>query len=109
VYEPRRVLVHAPHRGRRYRRSRFQHNVIARNTVHGNRGTTILSGGIVLDATTRANADETFAASTGSAITHNHASHNRPADIVEDDASTANVITGNRCHTSIADGLCHHS
>jgi nitrous oxidase accessory protein NosD len=86
-----------------------QHNVIAHNTVHGNRGTTIFSGGIVLVATTRASADGTFAASTGNVVTHNYSSHNRPADIVEDDASRANVITGNRCHTSIPDGLCHHS
>jgi hypothetical protein len=48
-------------------------------------------------------------ASTLNVITHNHSSHNRTVDIVEDDASAANVITGNRCHTSIPDGLCQHS
>lgn len=83
-----------------------QHNVIAHNTVHGNRGTTLFSGGIVLVATTRASADGTFAASTGNVVIHNRLSHNRPADIVEDDASSANFVFHNRCHTSIPDGLC---
>jgi hypothetical protein len=67
-------------------------------------GGEVAGGGTGLDVV----ADGTFAASTGNVITHSHSSHNRPADIIEDDVGAANVTTGNRCHTSIPGGLCRH-
>jgi hypothetical protein len=65
-------------------------------------GGEVVGGGTDLEVV----ADGTLATSTGNVITHNHSSHNRPADIVEDDVGAANVTTGNRCHTSIPGGLC---
>jgi hypothetical protein len=74
--------------------------------VRGNRGDTLFSGGIVLIATTRKNADESFDASTNNVVILNTARRNEPADIVHDDASTPNLIVANRCRTSQPAGLC---
>ena len=83
-----------------------QNNAISHNVVRNNRGDTLFSGGIVLIATPRANADGSFDASTDNQVTQNRLRGNEPADIVVDEASTPNTIVGNRCRTSIPDGLC---
>jgi hypothetical protein len=83
-----------------------QHNAILHNLVTDNRGNTVFSGGIVLVATTRQNADGTFDASTNNLVFLNSLHGNRPADIVNDAASRSNLIIGNRCRTSMPGGLC---
>ena len=83
-----------------------QHNAILQNVVRDNRGDTLFSGGIVLIATTRPNSDGSFDASTNNVVFLNRLRGNQPADIVHDEASTPNLIVGNRCHTSMPDGLC---
>lgn len=85
-----------------------QHNLIARNVVRGNRGHTRFSGGIVLVATPAASADGSFSAATHNLVIHNRASRNRPADLVEDRASSPNRFVDNRCRTSAPGGLCGH-
>jgi hypothetical protein len=83
-----------------------QHNAILHNVVTDNRGDTDFSGGIVLIATPRGNGDGTFDASSNNLVFLNSLRGNRPADIVKDDASSPNFIQGNRCDTSVPDGLC---
>lgn len=83
-----------------------QDNAIFQNVVRDNQGTTLFSGGIVLIATPRANTDGSFDASSNNLVFLNRARGNEPADIVEDKASTANLIVANRCRTSTPDGLC---
>jgi parallel beta helix pectate lyase-like protein len=83
-----------------------QHDAIFHNVVTANRGNTLFSGGIVLVATTLANPDGSFDASTDNLVVQNRLSGNEPADIVNDAASTSNVIIGNRCLTSIPGGQC---
>jgi parallel beta helix pectate lyase-like protein len=82
------------------------HNVIAENTVTGNRGTSPFSGGIVLVATTIPNADGSFTASTGNVVVRNRLRNNKPADLVQDAASQPNAFLDNRCDTSTPEGLC---
>ena len=81
-------------------------NVVFQNAVRDNRGDTVFSGGIVVVATPRANSDGTFDASTGNLVVLNRLRGNQPADIVNDAASTPNVIVGNQCNTSVPGGLC---
>lgn len=83
-----------------------QHNAVLHNVVTDNRGDTLFSGGIVLIATPRANADGTFDASVNNLVFLNSLRGNRPADIVNDEASRPNLIVGNRCSTSMPQGLC---
>jgi len=83
-----------------------QHNAILHNDVTDNRGTTIFSGGIVLIETPRAREDGSHDASTNNLVLLNTLRGNRPADIVKDDASSPNLIVGNRCQTSDPGGLC---
>ena len=83
-----------------------QDNAIFQNVVRHNRGTTLFSGGIVLIATPRPNTDGSLDASTNNLVFLNRARGNDPADIVEDDASVANLIVANHCRTSKPDGLC---
>ena len=81
-------------------------NVLFQNVVRDNRGSTLFSGGIVLVATPRANLDGSFDASINNLVFLNRLSGNEPADIVNDAASTPNLIVGNRCNTSMPGGLC---
>jgi hypothetical protein len=81
------------------------HNAVFNNTVTGNQGTTLFSGGIVLIASTLENTDGLFDASIGNLVVSNKLHGNQPADIVTDPASASNVIVANRCDTS-ADGSC---
>ena len=83
-----------------------QRNAIVQNVVRDNRGSTLFSGGIVLIATPRPSSDGSFDASTNNVVFLNRLRGNEPADIVNDAASTPNLIVGNRCNTSMPDGLC---
>jgi hypothetical protein len=83
-----------------------QHNAVIQNVVRDNEGNTLFSGGIVLVATPRANQNGSFEASTNNLVILNRSRGNEPADIVTDSASTANLIVGNRCGTSVPSGLC---
>lgn len=83
-----------------------QHNVVAHNVVRGNSGRTGYSGGIVLVATTRVSTNGAFSPSTGNVVLGNRVSRNRPADIVEDRASSDNLVVHNHCRTSSPRGLC---
>lgn len=82
-----------------------QHNVIAHNLVLANRGDTPFSGGIVLVATQEDDQGE-ISASTNNAVLENRLRFNTPADIVQDDASSPNLIAHNHCRTSMPPGLC---
>ena len=81
-------------------------NVIADDKVTRNAGDTPFSGGIVLVATTIANQDASFTASTGNVVVQNRSQGNEPADIVQDTASQPNALLDNRCDTSMPVGLC---
>jgi Multicopper oxidase/Right handed beta helix region len=83
-----------------------QHDTISHNLVTDNRGNTLFSGGIVLITNTLPNPDGSFDVSKDNLVARNRLSANEPADIVTDAASTPNVFVGNRCDTSIPDGLC---
>jgi hypothetical protein len=83
-----------------------QHDFIFHNVVTGNRGNTLFSGGIVLIATTVQNPDGSFDVSIDNLVILNRLSGNAPADIVTDAESAPNAFVGNRCHSSIPDGLC---
>ena len=83
-----------------------QHNAILHNVVTENRGNTLFSGGIVLIETPRPRADGSHDASTNNLVLLNSLRGNRPADIRQDEASSPNLIVGNRCQTSVPGGLC---
>ena len=83
-----------------------QHDTISHNVVTDNRGNTLFSGGIVLITNTLPNPDGSFDVSQHNLVVLNRLSGNEPADIVTDAASTPNVFVGNRCNTSLPDGLC---
>lgn len=80
------------------------HSFLAQNSVLGNRGSTAISGGIVLltakNFTGGANA-------TDNTIRNNTAFRNSPADIV-DQSGGRNDIGRNFCHTSMPRGYCHN-
>ena len=78
-------------------------SLVAWNTVRGNAGTEINSGGIVLMSA----ADLTQGADpTGNTVTNNTAFQNAPADISSDGTGTGNDLTGNYCGTSSPGGFC---
>ena len=85
-----------------------QNNVVFQNVVKDNQADTetIFSGGIVLVATPRPRANGSFDASTNNLVFLNRARGNDPADIVNDAASTPNLIVANLCRTSLPSGLC---
>ena len=85
-----------------------QHNVVFQNVVKDNRSDTetIFSGGIVLVETPRPRSDGSKDASTNNLVFLNRARGNDPADIVNDAASTPNLIVANLCRTSLPSGLC---
>ena len=83
-----------------------RHNAVLYNVVTNNQGDTLFSGGIVLIATPRVNEAGTFEASTNNVVVLNSLRGNQPADIVTDEASSPNLIVGNRCSTSVPGGLC---
>jgi nitrous oxidase accessory protein NosD len=77
---------------------------VAGNTATGNRPSadTMLAGGIVLgSAHSVGGADP-----TGTVVRGNTLRGNGPADVVFDGSGTANRLAGNRCGTSLPDGLC---
>lgn len=77
-----------------------QHNRIIDNDVIANRGSSLLSGGIVLHTASNGKG------ASYNTVRDNEARHNRPADIVQDAASIANRFSDNECRTSIPRGLC---
>ncbi len=78
-------------------------SLVAWNTVRGNAGTEINSGGIVLMSA----ADLTHGAdSTGNTMKNNTAFQNAPADISSDGTGSGNDLTGNYCGTSSPGGFC---
>lgn len=78
-------------------------SLVAWNTVRGNAGTEINSGGIVLMSA----ADLTQGADpTGNTVKNNTAFQNSPADISSDGTGTGNDLTGNYCSTSSPSGFC---
>jgi nitrous oxidase accessory protein NosD len=76
-------------------------NLVEHNTVIGNRGDTVASGGIALTG-----AGPGGPGSTGNNIRHNKLSRNKPGDIVWDSVSTPNHFNDNRCAVSIPSGAC---
>jgi parallel beta-helix repeat protein len=83
-----------------------QHNTLFQNDVKNNGGTTLFSGGIVMIATPRANGTGSFDPSTNNLVILNRSHGNDPGDIVQDAASTPNVVLANKCGTSVPDGAC---
>lgn len=80
------------------------HNLVTGNSVAGNVGTQINSGGIVVASA--------HALSGGSnpdfnTITGNTAYRDHPADLIWDGTGTAVRFIDNECATSIPSGLCH--
>lgn len=74
--------------------------VVERNTVTGNTGTSVMSGGIVLF---RSFAGVTNTANT---IRDNELSGNAPADLADRDTGTGNTFSGNSCSVSQPAGHC---
>jgi hypothetical protein len=83
-----------------------QHDVVFHNRVSDNRGNTLVSGGIVLITALFANTAGSFDASTHNLVVLNTLRGNEPADLVIGEENVPNLIVGNRCRTSIPDGLC---
>ena len=78
---------------------------VARNIVTANRptGDTALAGGIVL-----ASGHSVGGADPNRTVVRdNDARGNGPADLVSDGSGTANRVAGNRCVTSLPEGLCN--
>ncbi len=78
-------------------------NVVRYNLVSGNRGQTLVSGGIVLVTSPFG---PTPVGSNGNLVAHNHLRHNKPADLVQNPGSTGNTFRHNNCNTSTPAGLC---
>ena len=73
------------------------------NTVRGNTGTQVNSGGIVLMSA----ASFTHGANpTGNTVKNNTAFGNSPYDISYDGTGTGNALSGNYCGTSLPSGSC---
>lgn len=78
-----------------------ENTVVERNTVTGNSGTSVMSGGVVLF--------HSFVnvPNTGNTIRDNTLSGNAPADLADrDTAGKDNTFTGNSCSTSQPAGRC---
>jgi Right handed beta helix region len=84
-----------------------RHTVVARNWVNANRprAMSFISGGIVI-ASSKASGGTN---PTNNVIRHNTLDRNKPADIVSDGTGTGNIITDNKCDTSLPrhSGFCH--
>lgn len=78
--------------------------VVAHNTVSGNSGTQINSGGIVIKSAKALTGGSDPASDT---IVGNTASGNQPADLSWDGSGTGVTFVLNRCGTSIPAGLCY--
>lgn len=78
-------------------------SLVAWNTVRGNTGTEINSGGILLMSA----ADLTGGADpTGNTVKNNTAFQNTPSDISDDGTGSGNDLSGNYCGTSSPGGSC---
>jgi hypothetical protein len=78
--------------------------LVAGNSVAGNTGTQINSGGIVVASAQQltGGSDPNF-----DTIAHNTAYRDHPADLIWDGTGTNVTFTGNHCATSLPPGLCH--
>ncbi|MFI1095222.1 nitrous oxide reductase family maturation protein NosD [Streptomyces sp. NPDC020917] len=78
-----------------------ENTVVERNTVTGNSGTSVMSGGVVLFHSL------VNVPNTGNTIRDNTLSGNAPADLADrDTAGKGNTFTGNSCSTSQPAGHC---
>ena len=77
---------------------------VSGNTVTANRPTadSAFAGGILLGSAQSVGGSE----ATGTVVRDNTSRRNAPADLVFDGSGTANQLAGNRCGTSLPDGLC---
>jgi Right handed beta helix region len=80
------------------------HTVVARNSVYGNSGRQINSGGIVVASAQALTGGSDPAFDT---IVANTAFGNHPADLIWDRTGTGVAFIFNHCGTSIPPGLCH--
>jgi nitrous oxidase accessory protein NosD len=76
-----------------------EHNAVTRNIVINNRGDQPFSGGVVLEP------GVSHVPASGNLVWSNLIRGNGPADII-DHSGGHNWLRGNRCTTSIPDGLC---
>jgi hypothetical protein len=78
--------------------------LVAGNSVAGNTGQQINSGGIVVASAKQltGGSDPNF-----DTIAHNTAYRDHPADLIWDGTGTDVTFTGNHCATSLPPGLCH--
>ena len=79
-------------------------STVAWNTVRGNEGTEINSGGIVV--MTAADIVPGASDPMNNVVSNNTAFGNSPADVSYDGTGTGNVLTGNFCETSSPGGFC---
>jgi hypothetical protein len=80
------------------------HTLVARNSVAGNTGEQINSGGIVVAS---AHALTGGSNPNFDTISGNTAYRDHPADLIWDGTGTGVTFTGNHCATSLPPGLCH--
>jgi Right handed beta helix region len=80
------------------------HTVVTHNTVRGNHGRQINSGGIVVASAARLTHGANPSHDT---ILANTAFNNHPADLIWDGTGRGNRFLRNRCGKSIPRGLCH--
>ena len=78
--------------------------LVAGNSVAGNTGKQINSGGIVVASAKQltGGSDPNF-----DTIARNTAYRDHPADLIWDGTGTNVTFTGNHCTTSLPPGLCH--
>jgi hypothetical protein len=80
------------------------HSLVTHNTVTGNSGAQINSGGIVVVS---AKALTKGSNPNFDTVAFNTASRNHPADLIWDGTGVGVRFTGNACATSLPPGLCH--
>jgi hypothetical protein len=82
----------------------FMRTVVKDNTVRGNHGRQLNSGGIVVASAAKLTKGANPSHDT---IVGNRAFLNRPADLIWDGTGVANRFVRNHCGKSIPRGLCH--
>ncbi len=80
------------------------HTLVSHNTVRGNHGHQINSGGIVVASARKLTKGANPSHDT---IVFNFVVRNRPADLIWDGTGVGNRFRHNHCGTSIPRGLCH--
>jgi hypothetical protein len=82
------------------------HTLVAFNSVAGNRGHEINSGGIVVASAKPINQGKGSNPNFDT-IARNTAFHDRPADLIWDGTGVGVRFRANHCGTSLPPGLCH--